>query len=81
MFLREELEKYRLNVRRSDETYKITTARVRQFMGRYLPNNIISSVMIALETYLPAVLYEEGYEIIYKSKSTIIVRRRVMRDE
>ncbi|ADN49545.1 hypothetical protein Vdis_0132 [Vulcanisaeta distributa DSM 14429] len=79
-FLDEELEKYRVNIRRNDggKTYKITTARVRRFMSRYLPENIITSVMIALSQYLPAILYEEGYEIVHKSKGKMIIRKVII---
>ncbi|GAB6944214.1 hypothetical protein JCM14467A_09960 [Vulcanisaeta sp. JCM 14467] len=77
-FVREELPKYRVNVRRDDGTYKLTTARIRQFLAKYLPENEVSGAMIALSFYLHGELHRLGFEVVYSNnRGTYIIRKRV----
>ena len=72
----DELERYRINVRRGDNEYKISTSVLRKYFAQYVGENTATKCIIALATgYIDVVLAQHGFEVIERRRGIFIVRR------
>ena len=75
-FLDEELEKYRLNVRQSNDVYKFSTVVLREYFAKYVGEDRAAKCVIALTTgHIEIELMRSGFEIVERRRGVFIVRR------
>ena len=76
-FLVDELGRYRVNVRRGDNEYKITMNALRRYFERYVDADTATKCIISITAsrYLDVLLAEAGLEVVYRRRGVYVVRR------